>query len=313
MLNHTFKAFNTEIVLCCHGVGSVFESLAWKIEKHAQIFEKKFSRFDSSSELVKINARTSEKIVVSDEILDVLFLAKNYYEETNGIFDPTIYGTLNRVGYNKSFDLLPAESSSESVNGLSKKLSAKEKLTFADINIHKKNNLIIAPLGLKLDLGGIAKGYWVDQIKDLLDEQSNNYWISAGGDIYVKGKGAMNEGWQVAIQNPQDLDKDILSLTVPEQGYGIATSGITKRKGIHNGESWHHIIDPRTDTQVENSILSVTAIAKTTTEADIMAKTALILGVKNGLSMINRRRDTECVIVDKNLKMHISKGLKNFL
>lgn len=313
MLSHTFTAFNTEIVLCCDCVESTFDSLAQKIEKHAQIFENKFSRFDSSSELAKINGKTSEKIVVSDEMLDVLLRAKKYYVETKGIFDPTVYGTLNRVGYNKSFDLLSAENPSKSTNGMHEKLSAKEKLTFGDVDIHQKNNVIAAPLGLKIDLGGIAKGYWVDQIKDLLDEQNNNYWISAGGDIYVKGKGAMNDGWQVAIQNPQYLDKDILSLTVPEQGYGIATSGITKRKGIHNGEQWHHIIDPRTDSRVENSILAVTVIAKTTTDADIMAKTVLILGVGNGLSMINGRRDTECIIVDKNLKMHISKGLKNFL
>jgi thiamine biosynthesis lipoprotein len=187
------------------------------------------------------------------------------------------------------------------------------KFTFRDVSIDQKKNVLTAPLGLKIDLGGIAKGYWVDQIKDLLDQQSSNYWISAGGDIYVKGNGVMNEGWQVAIQNPQDLGEDILSLTVPSQGYGIATSGVTKRQGIHNGEKWHHIIDPRTDTQVENSILSVTVIAKTTTGADIMAKTVLILGIENGLSMIHGKHDTECVIVDKDLKMHISKGLIHFL
>jgi thiamine biosynthesis lipoprotein len=100
MLSHKFTAFNTEIVLCSDGFESQFHSLAQEIEKHAQNFEKRFSRFDSLSELEKINGKPGEKIAVSDEMLDLLIQAKKYYEETKGIFDPTVYGTLNRVGYN---------------------------------------------------------------------------------------------------------------------------------------------------------------------------------------------------------------------
>jgi thiamine biosynthesis lipoprotein len=228
---------------------------------------------------------------------------------TNGLFDPTIHSVLSRSGYDKTFDSLKNLKNDKKV---SEKIDEK-KSSFEEFSINEKDKTISSPPGLKIDLGGIAKGFWVDKMKDLLDKQCNDYWISAGGDIFIKGKDEKDECWQVAVQNPLKLDEDLLYLNIPDGGFGIATSGVTKRQWIKNGKKRNHLIDIRTNTQVKNSILSVTVIAKTTTDADVMAKTVLILGIKKGLALVHSIQDYECVIIDKNLKMFISNGLKKFL
>lgn len=305
---HRFKAFDTEIELCLISEKGKSENMIRKIERAAVDFEKRFSRFDAASELNKINDNSGKEIKVSAEMLELLLEAKKAYRMTKGLFDPTILSVLSRIGYDKSFGSLTKGNGESGSNDKDEK-----KFSFKNFVINEKDRTIKSPAGLKIDLGGIGKGFWVDQMKDLLDQHYKNYWISAGGDISIKGKNEKNESWQVTVQNPLKTDEDILCLNIPGDGYGVATSGITKRQGIKNGKKWNHLIDTRTNNRVKNSVLSVTVIARTATEADVMAKTVLILGVKNGLASVNNMEDCECVIIDKNLKMQISGGLKKFL
>ncbi|MFA6521273.1 MAG: FAD:protein FMN transferase, partial [Candidatus Gracilibacteria bacterium] len=276
----------------------------------ARNFEEKFSRFKNASELNKLNKSNGGKIKVSAEMIDLLIKAKGAYIATNGLFDPTILVSLNSVGYNKSFNTLK-DSQQKSAFSIKKKF--KERIKFDALKINKKQKTVNSPAGLNIDFGGIAKGYWVDKTQKILDNFFDNFWISAGGDVYIKGKNEDASPWGIGVQNPTDLNSDILKLNLPPRGFGIATSGITKRRGIKNKISWHHIIDTRTGMPVKNSILSATVIANSTTNADVMAKTILILGVKKGLALINGMRDHECVIIDKDLKINVSKGIKKFL
>jgi len=307
ILNHQFKAFDTEIELCVVASADDFKSLIGKIEQSAENFEKRFSRFDEFSELSKINNKITQEIKISEEMLKVLLKSKEAYQMTAGIFDPTIYNVLRASGYDKSFDSI-----TNSDAYINEQFELK-KYSFKELIINEKTKSIKLPVGMKIDLGGIAKGYWVDQMKELLDQDCSSYWLSAGGDIFFRGVNESSENWQVALQNPLKLDENLLYLNISEEGYGVATSGVTKRQGIKNGKKWSHLIDPRQNTRVKNTVLAVTVIAKSTTDADVMAKTVLILGIRKGLALVNSNEDYECVIVDNKLKMHISRDLKKFL
>lgn len=307
--NHQFKAFDSEISLGIIIDSDNLKNISKKIELHAKKFEQKFSRFVSTSELNQINHKKTEDIKVSKEMLELLTKAQKAFQQTEGIFDPTILILLNEIGYNQTFDSLQEKSLS-----IAKiKQNFRTRVLLNNLKINKNKQTISVPLDFKIDLGGIAKGYWVDQVKQILDQYSHNYWLSAGGDVYLKGKQENGDFWKIGVQNPLDLNRDILNLNLPAKGIGIATSGIMKRQGKNDKYSWNHIIDPRKGTPVKNSILSVTVLANSTLEADVMAKTILILGIKKGITKINNLKNYECIIIDNKSKIHISKGIKIFL
>ncbi len=312
-VRHQFRAYDTDVELCLVTDDEPLSAAIVKqIERAAVDFEKRFSRFDTASELSQINAGAGRRVAISPEMMEVLCLAREAFRISDGVFDPTIGAVLSESGYDNSFALLTGsrETPDTAAGGVRTDV---ESYSFHDVLIDEHNMTVEVPAGVSIDLGGIAKGFWVDQMKNLLDKYFENYWIGAGGDFFFRGLDEMGEPWQVTIQNPLMLGENILSLNVPADGCGVATSGITKRQGIHHGKKWNHLIDTRTNARVKNSVLAVTVLAGSTADADVLAKTVLILGVRRGLAFIRKIEKAECVIIDRNLKMHISAGIKKFL
>ncbi|MBU4431981.1 FAD:protein FMN transferase, partial [Patescibacteria group bacterium] len=164
------------------------------------------------------------------------------------------------------------------------------------------------------DLGGIGKGFLVDKLVNIIRaKEYKNFWVSAGGDMYLYGLAENNEPHQIGIQNPLDLEKDIIHVQVPEKGLAIATSGIAKRQWIKNGRSYHHLIDPRTGLSTDNNLLAVTIVANTVIEADIFAKTVFILGQEQGLSFINEYNGIEGLLINKGNKIIPSQNMSDYL
>jgi len=311
VLNHQFRAFNTDIIFCLIAKQIDRQKIIDQIETSAKKFEKKFSRFDPGSELNAINNKNTMQIKVSVEMLDLLIKAKKAYSKSQGIFDPTILKYLEAAGYNQSFEIINASTGGEKVSLKTVPLKI-DSGHFSALKIEKLKSKITSPIGMKIDLGGIAKGSWVDRAANILQKYSSNFWISAGGDIFLKGKNIDGKPWQVGVQNPLNLTKDLLKIQLPNDETGIATSGITYRQGFKGKKHWHHLIDPRSGRPAQNSILSVSVIAKSTIDADIMAKTVLLMGIKKGLAYMNSMPDHACIIIDKNLKQHYSSADSNY-
>jgi len=149
----------------------------------------------------------------------------------------------------------------------------------------------------KINLGGIAKGFIVDEgIRVLKESGVKNAIINAGGDMYCMGNGLGN-GWRVGIRDPEDSRKVMARFRARDKG--IATSGSYERS--------LHIIDPRTGYPVDKISRSVTVLAGDCTTADGLATALYVLGPEEGLALIERIDGTECVIVDDG-EMHISEG-----
>lgn len=280
----------------------------------AILFDESFSRFREDSELVRLNNSSGSNFVASEVLIDILKEAQRFHKLTGGIFDPTILGPLEEVGYKESFDILGKNKNSkvnlnidEVVNNFF------DRPVFSVSIIDKNKNLISLPKCLKVDLGGLGKGYLLDSLAKKLRGKYNNFWISAGGDIILHGKNNSSGVWEVGVQNPLKHDEDLMKIRVLGESLSIATSGVTKRKGIKGDFSWHHIIDPRTGLPADNDILAVTVISRDALEADILAKTVLILGGKEGIDFVNKLPDVECLIIDKELNTTFSKQMKNYL
>ncbi len=137
---------------------------------------------------------------------------------------------------------------------------------------------ISLPKGMGLDLGGIAKGWAVDQAISLLAGRGEAL-VDAGGDMRSSGAPG-GTPWPVAIEDAFNPARPgpVLGLS---QG-AVATSSIGGRHWQRDGESRHHLIDPRTGRPSDSDLHTVTVLAPTTVQAEVAAKVALILGSKAG-------------------------------
>ncbi|MFZ1654322.1 MAG: FAD:protein FMN transferase [Candidatus Moraniibacteriota bacterium] len=223
-------------------------------------FESRYSRFIEGNELWEFN-RGSRR-VLSSEFFRLLSEAKRYHEETNGLFDPSILPVLEHEGY----------------VGVASGVTPKQQRGFAELSLDKETLTATKPRELVVDLGGIGKGFIVDQVVDFLSQHFDNFLIDAGGDIFAKGANR-KEGypyWAIEVEHPDRVSQPPALLMLTDMA--VATSGINRRCWEKDGEQKHHIIDPAIGQSAAPDFLSVTVVAPDTTAADVWAKSLYIAG-----------------------------------
>ena len=222
-----------------------------------------------------MNQQVEKEVNVSSGMFSILTDALRFYEETKGIFNPSILSTLESHGYSQSI---------ERIKG--KELAITSPLSVATINSQpftlNESNLSVTLLS-KIDLGGIAKGWVIDRAAQLLEGLGYGF-INVGGDIRIFG--TLPRPLNIGIESPFAEEEMISSIQV-EKG-ALATSTTMKRKWLMNGEWSHHLIDTQTGKPSESTIVSATVTAPTALKADVWAKTVLLLGEQAGQEWINR-------------------------
>lgn len=235
--------------------------------------EKEMNLFDPKSELARINATAYEQeIALSPDMFDILTLAINGSKKTNGAFDITVRPLSKIYGFGSNKKQLP---SNKELQGSLKLVDYK----LIKINTDKKTIRFLKK-GVALDLGGIAKGYAVDEaVKVLIRYGIKNALVSAGGSsIYALGT---NQGqpWQIAIRDPKTTDKTT-ERVIKLQNQGLSTSGDYEQFFLAGNKKIAHILNPITGrpANLETKTHSVTVIADTATEAEILTKACYIFG-----------------------------------
>ncbi len=163
---------------------------------------------------------------------------------------------------------------------------------------------------MAIDLGGIAKGYASDIVKDFLINQGFTRGIvNLGGNVLTFGDKAPNVPWKIGIQNPLDSRGSYLG-TLAIGPEAVVTSGIYERFFIQDGKRYHHILDPVTGYPVDNNLLSITIVTAKGIEADAYSTVVFSEGLQEGMSLIESKADLEGIFVTKEKKIYISSGLK---
>ena len=273
---HTFSAMNTRILLF---------SRAWECgellceaEKVFHDVEERFSRFRPSSELSRLNGMSGRSVTVSPEMFDLLDLCVRFHRFSGGLFDPAILPDLESAGYDRSFELVDTRASPRSPTPGSGSI--------ADLALNRDRLTVQAPPAVRLDLGGIGKGYAVDRAARVLTPLVD-FLVDAGGDIFASGHGPDGDGWVVAVANPLNEDENLDVVRLRDQA--LATSTVARRRW-QRGDRWlHHLIDPRTGEPAQSDSLSVSVIAPSAVEADVFAKVALLLGSEEGKRFIDEQ------------------------
>jgi len=161
--------------------------------------------------------------------------------------------------------------------------------------------------GMRIDLGGIGKGYAVDRGIDILKARGIQHAVvTAGGDTRIIGD-HMGRPWVVAIQHPDDPTKVVTR--IPLSDSAMSTSGDYERFFDEGGVRYHHIIDPHTGHSA-SKVRSATILAPTATQTDGMSKTAFVLGAEKALEIINKMPEYDAVFVLPDGKVLYSNGLR---
>lgn len=215
--------------------------------------ESKFSTYQEDAELFLLNHHGSSK-TISKELKDILLLSQKIYQETYGYFNISI-GTLTKDLY--KFGTKDAQIPSKKAIKRSKIVKKPFELTSKSIKLRD---------GVKLDLGGMAKGYTVDKLRMMLEEKNvQDFTISLSGDIYCKGS------CEIAIQSPFEKDKFLTTLKVKDSA--VSTSGNYERY-IKN-KKYNHLINPKTK-QSQQEIASITLVSKTVSNVRLDAYTTAL-------------------------------------
>ena len=152
-------------------------------------------------------------------------------------------------------------------------------------------------------LGAIAKGYIADEITEYFKSEGvKSGIVNLGGNISVFGR-----EYTVGIQSP--LDEDKISAKIKLRDKSAVTSGIYQRSFTQKGEFYHHIIDTSTGFPVNNTLASVTIIGKSSMDCDALSTCCMLLGLQEGLSLIDEMQGYEAVFIEKNGKISLSKGI----
>jgi len=255
------------------------------------------SSYKPDSELSAVNDGAARApVTVSKELLALIERALEYSDITSGAFDITYASAGQHYDYRNN----------------SKPNQAQLQAALPAINFHhvkidrSASTVTFLHPGVRIDLGGIAKGYAVDRGMHILQQAGiTTALISAGGDTRVTGK-RWDRPWHIGIRNPRDED-NIVSM-IPLENSAISTSGDYERYFEEDGVRYHHILDPKTGTST-HEILSSSIIGKSATDTDALSTSVFILGVEKGMQLIESIPDTEAVIIDNRGDMHYSAGL----
>jgi thiamine biosynthesis lipoprotein len=253
-MRHAFRAMGTEIQLHLRSKPAAGTLLAAAANEFHRL-EALLSRFLPSSELARLN-RDGE-LVAGPDLLAVVDAALAARELTAGRFDPTVHDALVAAGYDRSFELVPAGGGVPVLVGSA---------CGGGVELDRAAARIRLDPGVRLDLGGIAKGYAVDRALGILGS-AGPALVDAGGDMAVTGM-----PWHVGV----DTSDGTITLELSEGA--VATSGRDRRRWAGDDGERHHLIDPSTGRPADGQLLRVTAVAATALEAEVLAKALFLAG-----------------------------------
>jgi len=260
--------------------------------------DRQMSRYREDSELSRVNREAANgPVEVSDSLFTVLQQALRISELSHGAFDIS-FGS---IGYLYDFRARQQPSDEELAEGLAK-------VNYRSVVLDPSANTVrFLDEGVRLDLGGIAKGYTVDLGIDILKSFGIRHArLSAGGDLRLLGD-KRGKPWIVGIRDPRSESRN--AMVLPLTNVAVSTSGDYERFFFDdNNERVHHILSPATGKPAKG-VQSVTILGDDSITTDGLSTAVFVLGAAKGLEMVNRLKGIDAVIIDEQRQVHYSDGL----
>lgn len=273
------------------------ETLITRVMDEMRRVDALMSTYKPTSQVSLINARAArEPVRVDADLFGLLETALDYSRLTEGAFDIT-YASVGYL-YDYRRHIRPTD---EAV------AAALPAVDYRHLLLDPATRSVrFARAGVRIDLGGIAKGWAVDQGIELLRAAGvERAFVTAGGDTRIIGD-RFGQPWMIGIRDPRAADKVVVR--VPLTDAALSTSGDYERFFEADGVRYHHILSPSTG-RPASAVRSVTIIGPTATRTDGLSKTIFVLGIERGMRVLERARDVDAIAIDEDGRIYYSKGL----
>jgi len=264
ILRRSFRAMGTDcewMVDADHPADAISAFAA--VERDVMRREAEWSRFLADSDLSRLNR--NGVVNASRELIDLVGQALELRDETGGLFDPTVHDAVVAAGYDRSFDAMPADVPTTALSSPS---------GGGEVTLDVETGVIRLAPGVRLDLGGIAKGYAADRAADVLSV-AGPCVANLGGEVAVRGR-----AWPIGVEAAAGV------IVIDVEQATVATSGIDRRRWLCGDRDRHHVIDPRTGESVPTDLLRVTVVDTDGARADALATALLVAGRERALEMV---------------------------
>ena len=241
------------------------------------------STYDPESELSRFNhLRTTDWVPASASLRDVLKASMEIGAQSEGAFDVTVGPLVNLWGFGPEVhpDRIPRETDITAARARSGLDKITLNATQSAIRKHRPD--------VFLDLSGIAKGYGVDRIAELMSAHGiGHYMVEIGGEIRVRGYKEHETPWRIAIEKPLSGERSVQTM-LALSNIALATSGNYRNFFDIDGRRYSHTIDPTTGRPVDHHLVSVTVLAESSMRADAWATAFQVLGPERGMAIAER-------------------------
>lgn len=274
-----------------------------EIFSRLRLIDDEFNLNKNESELSKVNKNAFyREISLSEDLFTVISMAQEISALTEGAFDATIEPLVSLWNINNTPHLAREEEIADLL----------PLVNFKNISLNpEKRSLTFKKRGIKITLGGIAKGFAADEvIKICKKNHIKKAVIDLGGNVYVYGKKSSLSLWRVGIKNPQAKQSlPILKLNIDENS--VVTSGIYERFFECEGQTYHHILSPENGFPVNNDLASVSIISKNSMLCDALSTSFFVMGKDKSLNMLPFLKkkfnvDIAAVFIDKDNSLTFS-------
>lgn len=287
-------AMDTVMSLTAYGshAREALDSASAEIQRLDQLF----SISSETGDIYRVNRDGQGDL--SEDTRSLLASALEYGKDTNGIFDCTIEPVMEAWGFTTKNYRVPSDS------------ELTELLSHVDAStVTLSGNHVMLPEDVKLDLGGIAKGFTSARVMEVFKNSGvTSGIISLGGNVQTLGTKPDGKLWRVGIQDPNDLNAMFAVVEVSDEA--VITSGAYQRYFEENGVHYHHIIDPRTGYPAESGLTSVTIISPDGTLADALSTSLFIMGPDDASTFWQNHRDKfEAIMMTDSGEVLVTSGL----
>ena len=258
------------------GIKNVYEDIWGRLET----ISRQMNVSDGASDIARINNSGCKSVSIEQDTYHVLEESIDFARSTKGAFDVTVWPLMELWRESARNNIFPDQ---QEVKRVQSAVGSK--------NIHLLDGHHVRLLNneTKIDLGGVAKGYAVDEAARIFRHHGiKSFFIDAGGDIYAGGKNCAGEPWRIGIRDPRDRSKIIDIVKVVDKA--VVTSGDYEQYYYIQDQKWSHIINPITG-YPQRDVISATVIAQRAIEADALATALCVLGGDLGTGHINTLKE----------------------
>ncbi len=266
--------------------------------------ERKMSFYKKESDIGKINSGSLKNIKVSHSTFEVIEEGIKYAELTEGAFDIALGAVIDEWGI---FSEKEHRADSEKI------INLKTHALYKNIILDKKNKSVALKYDdIKLDLGGIAKGYASQKAIEIYKNHGiKSAMINIGGNVQLLGRKSNGDLWSVGIQNPYKERGEIVGALQCED-ISVVTSGNYVRYFQAEGEKFGHILNPINGQPVKGDFVSVTVVCKNGVKADALSTALFVMGnLKKVLDFLENTNDCSVILLTNNNEFYISRTLKD--